>query len=75
MYTLEIKTIPLPYIMWGNASNNTPYYTHVNLYVVWRCPPPPGSQSLIYLYNGRHGGGGGGGDGKAIAPPFCTTLA
>ena len=29
------------YIMYANASNNTPSYTHVSSYVVWRVHPPP----------------------------------
>jgi hypothetical protein len=35
------KTIYLPYIfnMYTNASNNTPSYTHISSYVVWRVHP------------------------------------
>jgi len=29
------------YIVYINASNNTPSYTYVSLYVVWRVPLPP----------------------------------
>ena len=42
--------LSLTYIMYADASNNTPFYTHVNLYVAWRVPPPKVRLSLlIYL--------------------------
>ena len=33
------KYISLTYIMYANASNNTPSYTHVSSYVVWNVHP------------------------------------
>ena len=27
------------YSMYASASNSTPSYTHISLYVVWRVPP------------------------------------
>ena len=42
MYPLEKKkekNLTLMYTMYTNTSNNTPSYTHVSLYVVWRVHP------------------------------------
>ena len=33
--------LPLMYIMYANASNNTPFYTHINSQMVWRVHPYP----------------------------------
>lgn len=37
----QTKTIPFPYIyiMYTDASNNTPSSAHVSLYVIWRFHP------------------------------------
>ena len=40
MCTLEReKYISLMYIVYANTSYNTPYYTHVSSYLVWRVHP------------------------------------
>ena len=36
------------YIMYINASNNTPSYTHVSSYKVWRVHPPPPQREYVY---------------------------
>lgn len=37
MYTPQKKIyMSFVYIMYPNASNITPFYTHISLYVIWR---------------------------------------
>ena len=31
--------LSLMYVMYANASNNTPFYTHISSYMVWRVQP------------------------------------
>ena len=38
VHTRENLYLSLMYSTYANASNNTPSYTHVSLYVVWRVP-------------------------------------
>ena len=40
------------YIMYANASNDTPSYTQVSLYVVWRVHPP-GAKNLLIISSSR----------------------
>ena len=39
VHTREKEYLSLMYTMYANASNNTAYYTHVSLSVVWRVHP------------------------------------
>ena len=45
------------YIVYTNVSNNTPYYTHVNSYMVWRVHPLSEEftfKSLGFIYDTNH---------------------
>ena len=54
MYTLEKKKhVFLMYSMYVNASNNTPTYTHVSSYMVWRVQPWPGIRGTQVLSSVR----------------------
>ena len=40
VHTKEKEHHSLMFTMYANISNNTPSYTHISLYVVWRVHPP-----------------------------------
>ena len=41
MHIVKIKNIPFPFMynVYANASNNTPFCTYINAYMIWRFHP------------------------------------
>ena len=61
------------YIVYTDGSKNAPFYTHVNLYVVWKNPSSSNSSRSkgvkVLEHPNRFGGGPGQND-----PSMCTIL-